>query len=119
MKTEHTPGPWKYEKWDSLAGEKHDRFIISVDYKHPFLDKVYIAEIGSLIIEKEANSKLIAAAPELLEALENIIDYAKIQVDRMWDQDCEILPSEEWEKVKQSKTNIEYAIKSITKAKGL
>jgi hypothetical protein len=82
MKTKHTPGPWKYEKWDSLAGIKFDRYEILVDYKHPFLDKVTIANVGDAIEEKEANARLIAAAPQMLAALELIATCEK-EVGRM------------------------------------
>ena len=54
----HTPGPWKWICGDTkLISE--DKTIISTEY--PFGDPT------------EADAHLIAAAPDLLEALENLI----------------------------------------------
>lgn len=56
MESKHTQGEWKVERI----------------YKNPFsIDTLYIINTGvpQSIKESEANAKLIAAAPELLEAL--------------------------------------------------
>lgn len=76
MSAKHTPGPW-------IIGESSmaDREITTQDR----LDKSYgpICEIdcyfeGQHGVEQEANSRLIAAAPDLLESLVNIVGLAKL-----------------------------------------
>jgi hypothetical protein len=49
--TQHTPGPWRVGK----DGNIHETFLL--------------AELRGIYTEKEANARLIAAAPELLAAL--------------------------------------------------
>ena len=64
---QHTPGPWMYHKQlnGSLTffGENGNRVILS----------------AARLINQEANARLIAAAPELLAALQSIAEY--------WNQD--------------------------------
>lgn len=78
--TKHTPGPWSSD-W---------QFIVANDPNgvHP---DIYIAEISESDDEgrvasdeqQQANARLIAAAPELLKALEDalayMVDYKKCQ----------------------------------------
>ncbi|PZS88178.1 hypothetical protein [Stenotrophomonas maltophilia] len=60
--SKHTPGPWSYSK-----GERHNFFYID----SPSGDVVYVT--GSLQPDHvEANARLIAAAPELLDLLERV-----------------------------------------------
>jgi hypothetical protein len=78
----HTPGPWKL-----LGGEAIANTVIVQD--RPGMDVKYIAQTNTShhsADECVANAKLIAAAPEMLEALELIstakqrgfgIDYAE------------------------------------------
>lgn len=66
MKTKHTPGPWM--TWDESAAEisilRHD------DTDEPEGNRVVaVAWIAPSHYEVIANARLIAAAPELLEAL--------------------------------------------------
>ena len=83
METKYTPGPWAY---------KVTKEMISIESKHPTEkqisnEDISIAGIWSLGKSDKANAKLIAAAPELLEALKEVIaisdrdhsawDYAK------------------------------------------
>ncbi len=58
----HTPGPWVYESNES------DGFYntVSVDDHHP--GRIIVAEVQDQQAKTEANGRLIAAAPELLEA---------------------------------------------------
>lgn len=59
MKTQHTPGPWKhYPGRDTILSEHPD-------YLHSVIAKIATGENRE---EENANAKLIAAAPELLEA---------------------------------------------------
>lgn len=61
MKTEHTPGPWKVR--EDYAGAQS---VVSAD--------AFLARVGPPNTEQaEANARLIAAAPELLEALQGLL----------------------------------------------
>jgi hypothetical protein len=73
MTTQHTPGPWSID-WN---------FIVAPDPSGEHAD-VYIAEIaesdedGRIPSEDqiEANARLIAAAPDLLAALQHVLERA-------------------------------------------
>lgn len=60
VKTKYTPGPWRVRKLFS------GKFAISIKDKNHFVSNSYGNE--------EANATLIAAAPDLLEALELILE---------------------------------------------
>ena len=72
--SKHTPGPWRNE---------HDFASICKD--NQTLARLYYGE-GRSEFESEANAKLMAAAPEMLEALEAIVEHAKSMQDA-WDTD--------------------------------
>lgn len=66
MKTEHTPGPWYFNprndpRQPQIASETTGHSI-AVVYDHTTDD------------EKRANARLIAAAPDLLEAAEALLE---------------------------------------------
>jgi hypothetical protein len=71
--SKHTPGPWKLDRdelhYGSLstvvAGKKSKRFP---GYQM-FVDVGGLADVN----EQEANARLIASAPELLEALKDLL----------------------------------------------
>lgn len=65
-KAKHTPGPWAFNKTE--RGE----FIV-FDERRPPLERV-ICHTGTAFSHDNANARLIAAAPELLQALKDIID---------------------------------------------
>lgn len=63
MNTKHTPGPWVIDGFR----DEHDLMTA---------DRRMIAKINGLrpaMLEDEDNARLIAAAPELLEALEAVL----------------------------------------------
>ncbi len=68
----HTPGPWQY-----LEGE-NDLPVIRAQKSR---DKGYGVTVASVAVspfpaaERKANARLIAAAPELLEAAQSLIAY--------------------------------------------
>lgn len=64
----HTPGPWFT---DIREDTDERRYIMSE--KAPFPGTVAIVTLD--VAEAEANARLIAAAPELLEALQRFLDY--------------------------------------------
>jgi len=63
MDTKHTPGPWKRNADGFLASPKGAEVVFS--RKHQLI-------IGDSTPETEANARLIASAPDLLEALARI-----------------------------------------------
>jgi hypothetical protein len=67
-KLQHTPGPWKEcERGDYSDFDKQSQIIIG--------DEMRICAVHSYDIEGEANARLIAAAPEMLEALIMVKKY--------------------------------------------
>lgn len=69
-KQQWTPGPWTYSRWD----EHETRFYIAQQEGAPYTPDysdvaTLVAETcsGERIARQEANAKLIAAAPELVE----------------------------------------------------
>ena len=69
MKTKHTSGPWLYRPTVNDNGF----YIETVDKSH---QKTFIGDIGGGLqsrSEIKSNAKLIAAAPELLETLIEVL----------------------------------------------
>lgn len=67
--TAHTPGPWKVVTPPDLSGDPHELSI-----KAGIVPIARISRAATIDLpEREANARLIAAAPDLLEALERII----------------------------------------------
>jgi hypothetical protein len=75
---EHTPGPWVNGDNGLIFGQIGDN---QEAHEAPFICDVIPAGaadragIGETTPEEKANANLIAAAPELLEALEGIASY--------------------------------------------
>ena len=68
----HTPGPWEIRRIVKTAIDKGKKHVCMVNfYNHP--------DESMRIDEKEhqANVNLIAAAPELLEAFEHVLEYSR------------------------------------------
>ena len=72
-----TPGPWVVdESW-------HDGSINRLEpYRHIGMVSQYQYDASSNA-ENEANAKLISAAPELLEALTNLVGLARLGAARI------------------------------------
>ena len=106
METKHTPGPWYYNEYP-YDDPKATKFEIIYDdsigngIQYPIAD---IQELDEQYGNAEANAKLIAAAPDLLEACQEGYDlitdicnaagndqpYSKVELERIcvdiWDQ---------------------------------
>lgn len=75
MSAKHTPGPWEWVGTDSLWGgeRKTEEILKAADDGKPYgmhsprIEHHFDAE------QAKANARLIAAAPELLEALKSLI----------------------------------------------
>ena len=81
MNAAHTPGPWTFSKYEDYGDT---RFYIAQNDDAPFTPNY--SDVATLIAEtvsaeyvaiQEANAHLIAAAPDLLAALQLILPLAK------------------------------------------
>lgn len=73
----HTPGPWGICKWDSKTIEARIQYLHEDD-EDAEPESIVVADVygGDLEgREADANARLIAAAPELLEALKELIAW--------------------------------------------
>lgn len=78
--SKHTPGPWEVERWNwpmEMTGRYH-RVLNHERFPTAFIPAW--SEPGPFEVdgsdEAQANARLIASAPELLEALKEIVDAA-------------------------------------------
>ena len=74
---QHTPGPWTVCEWTGPSGR---RFLIeTADMKHGLATIVPNENASTLLTMEQhrANAKLMSAAPDLLEELEEIVEQAK------------------------------------------
>ena len=72
MSAQHTPGPWLTDRNNVHTGQiAIVHHCIGNDWIEIWSDKW--AETGMCESEQEANARLIAAAPDLLEALEAML----------------------------------------------
>jgi hypothetical protein len=64
MASAHTPGPWRIHRltdgWPVITSEAHDIADLRLN--------------GNGLVHAEANARLIAAAPDLLEALDYLLE---------------------------------------------
>jgi hypothetical protein len=67
-KTKFTPGPW-------MIGFKHDEMGVIAPGPVAIADCNYDPALSES--EKQANARLIAAAPEMLEALRGMMEWAR------------------------------------------
>lgn len=72
--SKHTPGPWKASR--SFGENKTARFLVSAIDSNKTLENGYFAACVA-VCDIEANARLIAAAPELLEALKILLEEFK------------------------------------------
>lgn len=88
MSNKHTPGPWKAKRSTEFNAHKPDGIS---DYWY-ISDRWYDdshEQIVSFKVRNEANARLIAAAPEMLEALKDALEHIPCKCN-CWDDrgDC-------------------------------
>ena len=86
-KSKHTPGPWKVfnSKYADKPGIETDDETFSVVVFGKISESCGVD--GRTEDEKQANAKLIAAAPDLLEALQAIVNWLESPADALSDKD--------------------------------
>lgn len=77
----HTPGPWKFGK---ELGARNGEWLVSFDAGSKWRG-IAIAETRTGPGSEEANARLIAAAPELLEACQAMIEWDDREKDHAVD----------------------------------
>jgi uncharacterized Rossmann fold enzyme len=81
MTSKHTPGPWIYSRWwDQFQWDMSDDDERADLLKAPIIriettDGVTVTCCHDLASIREADARLIAAAPDLLAALEALLSY--------------------------------------------
>lgn len=79
----HTPGPWKVGAVPGNTGKARE--ILSASRCIAWTASTWDDDMGDVVTaEDDANACLIAAAPDMLKALQladNALDYAQAQVD--------------------------------------
>lgn len=72
----HTPGPWHYDWTQKVNGVIQSYAVGPARRPLDEIDHIdTIVEVDNDTNNAEANARLIAAAPELLEALEQSLDW--------------------------------------------
>ena len=69
--TKHTPGPWVRDCWDILGNDGKDGTGHVCEISRPNSGDEFYWREG----EADANARLIAAAPDMLEALKYAYNY--------------------------------------------
>jgi hypothetical protein len=75
MSERHTPGPWRVAQFHESTGESEPE-IVGPDHVDSD-DCQFIAGVCEGLPETDANARLIAAAPALLEALKDTLHYVE------------------------------------------
>jgi len=98
METKHTPGPWRYE-----AGTKTIRAA---------RENYWLCSMDSFdgAVDHEANARLIAAAPELLAACEDLVN--------LWDEWVRYSEGLEEPLRRSIEMRVQQSRAAISKAKG-
>lgn len=90
MTTKHTQGPWRVKI--PTDGSTHYPHIVDVKYEHVLCR---LTDLYCLPDRLDANAQLIAAAPELLEALESLTGMAECFADELHNRHPDVLKAKE------------------------
>jgi len=87
--TEHTPGPWRLHQWSKAAGNPGVYSRVSANRDDAGdIDVCRFDLFPDADDEHEANAKLIAAAPDMLESLQATLKYlecyASPEANELW-----------------------------------
>lgn len=80
--SKHTPGPWTAHFWNNLDnGTLEPTGKRTIRIEHQVFPDIKIGRaLATLDFDNEANARLIAAAPELLDALQDAMRwFAKLE----------------------------------------
>jgi hypothetical protein len=80
----HTPGPWKFEVRNNQAMVTTERDDIDMVVASNLFDE----ELDLELEEVDANARLIASAPDLLECLQNLVYRGLIVNDNDHYEEC-------------------------------
>lgn len=89
MNTKHTPGPWKF---DETVHDNRERCFVRSTVLYPGADKgASVCKVTAVLGREalDANARLIAAAPDLLESLVELENMASTAANLFW-------KSEQW-----------------------
>ena len=101
MTNKHTPGPWRIEE-DFAVENLSDPTYLKIKGSH-LICKLQVCDDADIRREQEANARLIAAAPELLEACKLAAQYvAKMVAD---DVQTAMPPQIALDRIEQAITN--------------
>lgn len=72
----HTPGPWVVRKRETYPGHVHEGFFKIDGFTAKGEQEYRVASVidGNDSPQNESNARLIAAAPDLLEALQDVVN---------------------------------------------
>ena len=91
--SKHTPGPWHvFDNREDKSFPRNDAGLIGVGSKRDSDVAHCHGFHGARPVEETlANCKLIAAAPELLVALQNLLAFAEGEFPGACEDDCNVL----------------------------
>lgn len=103
---DHTPGPWtvrSHEWWEDKSGQDrwHDWLITDAEDSG-----VKITVIPHTFDATEADARLIAAAPDLLDALREYVAYQEQNMEGDLNQDRDVFEDIMEDKMEQAKAAI-------------
>ena len=79
-KAQFTPGPWAADGYGILyaAPSEADEFeVIEINAPYNSQDRYLIAQVHAGFTQSQADANLIAAAPAMYEALQNLLEFIK------------------------------------------
>lgn len=80
MSGSHTPGPWHWDA-DPVKGDPTGRIRYQVVATGKTITKIYYSSFEGGATNAESDARLIAAAPDLLVALSDLLAMCERQVD--------------------------------------